>query len=64
MTKGFPNTILGLPIGWKKLGKMGSFSINKDSYYAICLFCKKRLRIGKENNVIFKYCPRCKKKLI
>jgi len=56
---GFPKTILGFPIDWKKLGKGGYYTKENKSVYEVCQFCKKRIKIGKENNKIFKYCPRC-----
>ena len=61
MKKGFPNRFLGFPIGWKNLGKVlpthenGGLILN----YRICTNCRRKLKLGKEEETFFYYCRVC-----
>jgi len=61
----FPDkTWLGCPKGWEDLGQVEKVwdrsAHNGEVYkYETHLFCHTNLHIGKENNKLFKFCPRC-----
>jgi len=56
LKKGFPNKILGIPVGWKDKGNPSSLT-ERHSY------CNSYVHIGIENGEIFKFCPICLIKL-
>ena len=61
MKTGFPHkNWFGRPQGWKDLGNVGadykSDGVETTSCHA---FCRTRLRVGKENEKRFLYCPKC-----
>ncbi len=49
------------PVGWKDLGKKGSWYDSERKVYLTTAhsFCKTDVRIGKEGYNLFTYCPRC-----
>jgi hypothetical protein len=51
-----------VPDGWKDLGPTGFFFNDRYIHEKYCGFCSQSMRIGKEGEVIFKYCPRCFKR--
>ena len=58
----FPNKkYLIFKDGWKDLGKVDVRYKERGEIISTekHVFCGKRIRIGKENNTLFKYCPRC-----
>lgn len=61
----FPNKTKWLrrPIGWKDLGLVAKSTVQKDgkdyTQTTIHSMCKRRVRVGKENNELFNYCPNC-----
>lgn len=61
----FPNkNWFGKNKGWENMGLVEPFhSINEEGKEIkttdVHLFCKHQLRIGKENGVLFKFCPVC-----
>lgn len=57
---GFPNKVLGIPVGWKDKGKIGS----EYSDYEKHGFCGIKCRIGYEDGKLFKFCPRCLIKVV
>ena len=58
----FPKKILWIPIGWKDLGKKNSWMENDKRMGEFHQFCRNRVRVGKEDNKLFTFCPRCKVK--
>ncbi len=64
MNKGFPNTFLGIPIGWQKRGGVGLNYVGGGTYeFRSCGDCKTRVKVGIEDNKPFLYCPKCLIKL-
>lgn len=53
------------PLGWTDLGSIGSHweEAEKRQMFHIHSLCGQRIRIGKEENNLFRYCPRCMVKL-
>ena len=52
--------------GWEDLGQIDSMSREEDgwiSYKVIHGICGTVVNIGKENNEIFRFCPRCLRKV-
>jgi len=56
----FPKKILGIPVGWKD---KGGDVFNKRGYYASHTYCSHHIKVGVEDGVAFKFCPKCEKKL-
>lgn len=61
----FPVKFLGIfSIGWKDLGSVKDKTIfdGKDTIreFPICSICNVRIRVGKANGNLFRYCPQCK----
>lgn len=64
---GFPNYIQGglfqlfrkIPFGWENRGKVKRE--HKEDYSSIkcCVVCNSILRVGKEQEQLFRYCPIC-----
>lgn len=51
---------LGFKKGWEDLGKIDAKWVRDDVYtQPICTFCRTPIRIGREKQRVFKYCPRC-----
>lgn len=48
-------------IGWEDLGEVESVytGIEGKRNFEIHIFCKTTINIGKENDELFKFCPRC-----
>ena len=63
MKKGFPKTFLGIAIGWENLGKMKGRPMIHNGEYATetqaCRVCNRTVYVGKQEDIVFKYCPRC-----
>jgi hypothetical protein len=61
MKKGFPNKILFIKIGWSDVCKIGSYYDDRTQsmMVPICGMCNGRLRVGREKEQLFKYCPSC-----
>jgi len=56
----FPKKILGIKIGWQDRGQVGENYIGDDIVrYSSHIFCRTRLRVGKEKEATFLYCPKC-----
>lgn len=49
------------PIGWENLGELNWKRINTKPWKHY--FCGEILQVGRENNTLFKFCPRCMVKL-
>ena len=47
---------------WQDLGYIEILYSNDAEQTTICQKCRMRMRIGKEKNKTFKFCPRCLKK--
>jgi hypothetical protein len=65
MKTGFPHrNWLGFPKGWEDLGKVGTQYVKDDLVkYDSHSYCRTKACIGRENGVLFKFCPKCKIKL-
>lgn len=74
----FPKKIIGIRIGWKDLGEddrsageikldqpytVYGYPVTHETLRYIDSFCGTRLRIGKEKEELFYYCPRCMRKI-
>ena len=62
--KGFPYySSYKEPIGWEDRGAVSSYStkIKGETIYhtEICNYCNKTVHIGREDGVVFKFCPVC-----
>jgi hypothetical protein len=49
-----------VPDNWKDLGNYGNYF---DDIMKKCSFCGEVVRIGRESDNVFMFCPRCMKKL-
>ena len=47
---------------WQDLGYIETLYSNNVEHITICQKCKMKMKIGKENNKTFKFCPRCLEK--
>lgn len=66
---GFPEYIRGglfqlfrkIPFGWEDRGKVERNENDTFSYssFKCCIVCNSILRIGKEKDQLFRYCPKC-----
>ena len=49
--------------GWEDLGYIDGVQQEERTITQIHNFCKSKIKIGKEDGKLFKFCPRCLKKL-
>ena len=62
---GFPKKVLGITIGWQDRGVMEAerTKVASDgrttSDVIVCSFCNTRIRIGMNQSIPFKFCPKC-----
>ena len=57
----------GRPVGWKDLGEVDKLDFIEDGKLycksELHTFCGRRINVGKENQELFYFCPRCLIKL-
>lgn len=53
------------PVGWRNLGEINGIDSNdgNSTIYKVHTFCGSRIYIGKENETLFRFCPRCMNKI-
>ncbi len=49
--------------GWEDLGYIGDVHQGDKTFTELHSFCKTKIKIGKEDEKLFKFCPRCLIKL-
>lgn len=61
MKKGFPNRILGFPVGWKDRGRVANTYNPEDDTRTFDAhpYCGSAVHIGLEKGEKFKFCPKC-----
>lgn len=55
-----------IPDGWEDRGSVASYNINFHSakkeerwVHEVCVYCYTCVHIGKEQEILFKFCPKC-----
>ena len=56
--RGFPQYRFGIPLGWEARGEMGHGIFESDTVMSH-KFCNTIVHIGKEDEALFRYCPKC-----
>lgn len=60
---GFPDKFLWFTRGWRDLGQVEGTTEGKYIIFSSHKFCLTKCHIGRENGIVFMFCPRCLMKI-